>query len=155
MKNHPKAREFCLQFLYHYQLPIFEPEKKLNSKEYDSVQIFERIDAFKTTLNVLLDTAEQAYLATMIKGLFTHLDEVESLLEKYLKNWKLSRLSKIEHTLLLMSIYELKYQPEVPFKVVINEAIELAKKYSNKDAGSFVNGILDAVYKNEVQNAKS
>ena len=72
-------------------------------------------------------------------------------LVKYLKNWKLSRLSKIEHTLFIMAIYELKYQQETPPKVVINEAIELGKKYSNKDSGSFINGILDNFLKNELK----
>jgi transcription antitermination factor NusB len=153
MKNHPKAREFCLQFLYHFQLPVFEPERKLTSKEFDSVEIFSRMESFKNTLNIEIDSAEQAYLATIIKGLFMNFDEIEALITKYAKNWKISRISKIEHTLLLMSVYELKYHPEISFKLVMNEAIDLAKKYSSVDAGSFVNGILDSIYKNEIANA--
>jgi transcription antitermination protein NusB len=69
------------------------------------------------------------------------------LVGKHLKNWKLQRLSRIEHTLLVMAVYELKFQKETPFKVVINEAIELAKKYSTKEAGPFLNGVLDSIAK--------
>ncbi len=153
MSHHPKAREFCLQFLYHFQLPIFEPERKLNNVEFNSVEIFNRMEAFRTTLNLEIDSAEQAYLATIIKGLFAHLDEIEDLIVKHAKNWKLSRISKIEHTLLLMTVYELKYHPEISYKLVMNEAIDLAKKYSSVDAGAFVNGILDSIYKKEIAHA--
>ena len=87
----------------------------------------------------------------MVKGILNHQDEIEEILTKYLKNWKLSRISKIEHTILIMAIYELKFRPEVPGKVVINEAIELGKKYSTKESNNFLNGILDAVFKQELK----
>lgn len=80
-----------------------------------------------------------------------HHTEVEEILVKYLKNWKLSRVSKIEHTIFIMAVYELKYQLDVPGKVVINEAIELGKKYSTKESAGFLNGILDNVFKQELK----
>jgi N utilization substance protein B len=141
-----EAREFCLQFLYHFQLPAFQEQKK----NFDSTEIFQRVLEFKQTLNIELDTESQAFVATVVKGILKHHAELEEILVKYLKNWKLSRISKIEHTILILSIYELKYQPEVPGKVVINEAIELGKKYSSKESGGFINGILDNVYKQEL-----
>ena len=78
-----------------------------------------------------------------VKGILQEQADVEELLVKYLKNWKLSRLSKIEHTIFMMAIYELKYHPEVPGKVVINEAIELAKSFGGADGHKYVNGVLD------------
>lgn len=141
-----EAREFCLQFLYHYQLPAFKDQKK----DMDSTEIFQRMQEFKQTLGIDLNTEAQAYVATLVKGILKTYDELEEILVKYLKNWKLSRISKIEHTIFMMAIYELKYQPEVPGKVVINEAIELGKKYSTKEAGSFLNGILDNIFKQEL-----
>ena len=146
MSTKREAREFCLQFLYHFQLPAFQEQKK----NFDSTEIFQRVLEFKQTLNIELDTESQAFVATMVKGILKHHAELEEILVKYLKNWKLSRISKIEHTILILSIYELKYQPEVPGKVVINEAIELGKKYSSKESGGFINGILDNVYKQEL-----
>ncbi len=147
MSTKREAREFCLQFLYHFQLPVFQELKK----NPDSVEIFERMQEFKQTLDIDLSSDGQAYVATMVKGLLENHDDVESILVKYLQNWKLSRVSKIEHTILIMAIYELKYHTVVPGKVVINEAIELGKKYSTKESASFLNGILDNVFKQELK----
>lgn len=141
-----EAREFCLQFLYHFQLPVFQEQKK----NLDSTEIFQRVQEFKQTLGVELHSEAQAYVATLVKGILKTHEELEQILVKYLKNWKLSRISKIEHTIFIMAIYELKYQPDVPGKVVINEAIELGKKYSTKESAGFINGILDNIFKQEL-----
>jgi N utilization substance protein B len=142
-----EAREFCLQFLYHFQLPAFKASKK----GMDAAEIFERLQEFKQTLNIELNSESQAYVAGLVKGILQTSDELEEILVKYLKNWKLTRISKIEHTIFIMAIYELKYHPEVPGKVVINEAIEIGKKYSTKESASFLNGILDSVFKQELK----
>lgn len=146
MSTKREAREFCLQFLYHFQLPAFQEQKK----NLDSTEIFQRVQEFKQTLGVDLDSESQAFVATLVKGILKHHTELEEILVKYLKNWKLSRISKIEHTIFILAIYELKFLPEVPGKVVINEAIELGKKYSTKESAGFINGILDNVFKQEL-----
>jgi len=143
--NH-EAREFCLQFLYHYQLPVFQDLKA----NVDTAEIFNRIQEFKETLGTDLSGQAQAYVTTLVKGITKESTELDEILVKYLKNWKLSRISKIEHTILILAIYELKAHPEIPGKVVINEAIELGKKYSTKESASFINGILDNVMKQEL-----
>ena len=153
MSTKRESREFLLQFLYHFQLPAFQNDKKIFSAEVDSVEIFARMQDFKNTLGIDLETDAQADVATIVKGLFKNYENLETILVKYLKNWKLSRISKIEHTILIVAIYELIYQPETPGKVVINEAIELGKKYSTKDSSSFINGILDSVFKQEVKQS--
>lgn len=146
MSTKTEAREFCLQFLYHFQLPVFQELKK----SLETSSIFERIQDFKDTLNKELNSEGQAYVASTVKGILKTHEELETILVKYLKNWKLSRISKIEHTIFMLAIYELKFTPEVPAKVVINEAIELGKKYSTKESASFLNGILDSVMKQEL-----
>jgi N utilization substance protein B len=145
VSNKREAREFCLQFLYHFQLPAYKNEK--NSLQ--TSDIFSRLQEFKETLNIELDSSSQAYVTTLVKGILKEQTELEELIVKYLKNWKLSRLSKIENTILVIGVFELKNHPETPPKAVINESIELAKKYSTKDSGSFINGVLDSIYKNE------
>jgi transcription antitermination protein NusB len=142
-----EAREFCLQFLYHFQLPAFQEQKK----KIDSTEIFERVQEFKQTLSIDLNPEAQAYVASLVKGILQTHEELEEILVRYLKNWKLSRISKIEHTIFILAIYELKYQPLVPGKVVINEAIELGKKYSTKESAGFLNGILDNIFKQELK----
>ncbi|MCE3013669.1 MAG: transcription antitermination factor NusB [Proteobacteria bacterium] len=145
MNTRRETREFCLQFLYHFQLPIFNESKKILAK--DSVELFDQLTTFRETLGVTMSSQEQVWVSSIAKGLLGHIDELEALAQKHLKNWKLQRLSRIEHTLLLMAAYELKYTPETPYKVVINEAIELAKKYSTKESGDFLNGVLDAIHR--------
>jgi N utilization substance protein B len=68
------------------------------------------------------------------------------MIAKKIKNWELDRIALIDRIVLRMGICELKYFPEIPPKVSINEAIELAKKFSTERSGKFVNGVLDAVY---------
>ena len=147
MSTRREAREFCLQFLYHFQLPIFDELKKSLARETDSTELFERINTFRETLGVTLPSNEQAWVASIAKGILDNVDDLEALVVQHLKNWKLQRLSRIEHTLLIMAAYELKHRPETPFKVVINEAIELAKNYSTKEPGPFINGVLDGIAK--------
>ena len=146
MSTKREAREFCLQFLYHFQLPAFQGQKA----SFDSAEVFTRMQEFKQTLNITLDSEAQAYVATIASGIMKNHQEIEDILVKYLKNWKLSRVSKIESTIFMMAIYELKYHPEVPGKVVINESIELGKKYSTKESAGFLNGILDSIFKQEL-----
>jgi transcription antitermination protein NusB len=143
--NHD-AREFCLQFLYHYQLPVFQDLRA----NVDTAEIFNRIQEFKETLGTDLSAQAQVYVTTLVKGITKESAVLDEILVKYLKNWKLSRISKIEHTILILAIFELKSHPEIPGKVVINEAIELGKKYSTKESASFINGILDNVMKQEL-----
>jgi N utilization substance protein B len=141
------SREFCLQFLYHFQLPAFQELKK----ESDAAEIFSRLQEFKETLGVEISSEAMAQVTTEVRGILKHHEELEAMLVKYLKNWKLSRISKIEHTIFILAIFELKYMPEIPGKVVINEAIELGKKYSTAESAGFLNGILDNIFKQELK----
>ncbi len=147
MSTKRESREFCLQFLYHFQLPAFQELKK-NANTSD---LFERLQEFKNTLGIELDPPALATVSTIVKGILKNHEDLEEILVRYLKNWKLSRISKIEHTIFMLAIYELKYMPEIPGKVVINEAIELGKKYSTKESAGFLNGILDNVFKQELK----
>ena len=83
----------------------------------------------------------------LAKGTLEHLDEIDALIESKLKNWKLSRISKVSLSILRMAVYELKYLADVPASVAINEAVELAKQYASEDDYSFVNGVLGNVAK--------
>jgi N utilization substance protein B len=83
----------------------------------------------------------------LAKGTVEHLDEIDALIESKLKNWKLSRISKVSLSILRMAVYELKYLADVPSSVTINEAVELAKQYASEDDYSFVNGVLGNIAK--------
>ncbi len=80
-------------------------------------------------------------------GTWEHVAEYDELITGSTIRWQFSRLSPVDKSILRLSVYQLKSCPEIPPKVVINEAIELAKKYSTEKSGPFVNGVLDAVLK--------
>lgn len=98
--------------------------------------------------NQLTNKNAQAYIIDTVFGIQKNEDEIVSQIEKNLKSdWKLERISKVDLAILKLAIYELQYT-DIPFKVVINEAVELAKKYGEDSSKNFVNGILAVVVKN-------
>jgi N utilization substance protein B len=82
------------------------------------------------------------YACRLIEGVAEHGDEIDALLRKYSEHWALERMPVVDRTLLRMSTFELGWVSEVPAAAVITEAVELAKQYSTKDSGRFVNGLL-------------
>ena len=79
------------------------------------------------------------------RGAWGEIEECDKMIEEAAVKWQMSRLSQVDRSILRLSAYQLKYCEDIPGKVVINEAIELAKKYSAEQAPRFVNGVLDAV----------
>jgi N utilization substance protein B len=81
------------------------------------------------------------------KGVWDSIAECDKLIIAAAAKWELSRLNQVDRSILRLGAYQLKYCPDIPAKVVINEAIELAKKYSAESSPAFVNGVMDAIYK--------
>jgi N utilization substance protein B len=79
--------------------------------------------------------------------ILTRLNIIDNYISTHLKNWTLSRIALIDKNILRAAIYELLYETQTPMKVIINEAIEIAKKYGTKDSPTFVNAVLDAIAK--------
>jgi transcription antitermination protein NusB len=82
------------------------------------------------------------YARRLIEGIDAHRDEIDALIRKYSEHWALERMPVIDRALLRLGTYELGWVPEIPTAVAITEAVELAKEYSTKDSGRFVNGLL-------------
>ncbi len=93
---------------------------------------------------VSLMEAPPAYLRNG-GGVTSHLEELDVFIVRYSEHWRLERMTIVDRNLLRLAIYELLYQPNIPVKVVINEAVEMAKRYGSEASGGFVNGILDQV----------
>jgi len=85
---------------------------------------------------------EQNYVAHVARGVLQELKALDAIIGDLAEGWRLERLAKVDKTLLRMALYELIHRPETPVSVVINDAVEIAKKYSTEDSGRFVNGIL-------------
>ena len=91
------------------------------------------------------ELAVRLFAEPLIKGTVEHRAEVDGLIQKYAKNWDLRRMATVDRNILRLAIYEMLYREDIPPVVSINEAIEVAKKFSTEDSGKFVNGILDKV----------
>ena len=97
--------------------------------------------------NEVEDDEAKEYIKDAVIGIKEHNVEIQGLIEKNLKaDWKIDRISKIDLSLLKLAIYEIKYK-EIPYKVAINESLELAKKYGEETSKNFINGILASVVK--------
>ena len=97
--------------------------------------------------NEVEDDEAKEYIKDAVTGIKEHIVEIQGLIEKNLKaDWKIDRISKIDLSLLKLAIYEIKYK-EIPYKVAINESLELAKKYGEETSKNFINGILASVVK--------
>ena len=87
----------------------------------------------------------KTFANVLVRGVVDKLPEIDEIIEKNSKNWALDRMSRVDLSLLRMATYELLYQPDVPASVVMNEAIEIGKRYGTVDTPSFINGILDNI----------
>jgi len=85
------------------------------------------------------------YAVRLVQGVAEHRDEVDSLLRKFSEHWALERMPAVDRAVLRLAGYELGWEPDMPTAVVISEAVELAKQYSTKDSGRFVNGLLSRI----------
>lgn len=132
MRNRSELREIIMKVMY--QVYILE---STNTK-YDVK------DLIKEQLEV-----ENDFVNDMINGIIKNQKEISDLANKYLVDWNIERLSKVDKAILSLGIYELKYT-ETPSVVAINEAVELSKKYSDEKVTKMINAALDKIYHNEV-----
>lgn len=97
--------------------------------------------------NEIVDKNAIEYIEDVVKGIKINKKEIEEKIEKNLKaDWKLERISKVDLSLLKLAIYEIKYK-EIPYKIIINEVVELSKRYGEEQSKNFVNGILASIVK--------
>ena len=124
------ARESAFKLIY--QIPF-----------HGSLPISEVVENYSVCADdyAKLDENDLKYVDLCVNGCFDNIDEIDEKISSSLKNWTISRLSKVNLAILRLSLSEMDYA-EVPYQVSINEAVELAKKFSDDDAPSFVNGVL-------------
>jgi len=135
MRKRTQAREFALQILYHRDL---NPEPA------------------ETLLNVFWEENPAAsevrdYTGRLVQGTLRHLAEIDAVLAKYAEHWELHRMAAVDRNILRYAVYELLYLEDIPPKVAINEAVNIAKKFSQEDSGKFVNGVLDKINHSEAR----
>lgn len=123
------ARKTALQLLYQIDITQSSPSDALANSAVETP----------------LSSASREFADKLVRGVRDHLSELDQLISRFAKDWTLERMSCVDRNILRLAIYELKYLPDVPTKVSINEAVELAKIFSDMQAAKFINGILGTV----------
>ena len=121
-----------------YQMNVYDKNKISYNAE----------DVIKEVLEI-----DNEFVKDIVYGVITYKDELDSLANKYMNNWTIDRLGNTDIAILRMGIYELLYT-NTPHIVSINEAVELAKNYSDDDVVKMINAVLDKIYKHEVLNER-
>jgi len=91
--------------------------------------------------------SDEGFAKHLVEGVLKNINEIDELIKKYATEWPLEQITIIDRNILRLGIFELKFDPDIPSKVAINEAIEVAKTYGGESSGKFVNGVLGAIYK--------
>ena len=124
-----EGRELALNYLYQLDLGVENLEGVLR-------QISEDRSA---------SARVRRFAGQLVEGVWNNQQAVDALISQNLTHWKLDRLTRTDRGLLRLAVYEMKFDPEVPGKVAINEAVEIGKKYGGEESARFINGVLDAV----------
>ena len=132
MRKRTLAREYALQILYQIDITHDNYEASLSNfwQAHSEENIGEEIKNF---------TGE------LVKGAIDNIEKIDAQIAQYATNWQLKRMAVVDRNILRLASFELMFRDDIPLKVSINEAIELAKKYSGLEASKFVNGILDKI----------
>ncbi len=154
MGKRREARERAVQFLFQHDL---NPPEDLPGamEQFWATQAAAAIAEEKGVANwgepVKLPppTADEAavrlFAEPLIRGTLEHRDEADALIKKHAKNWDLHRIAAVDRNILRLAIFEMLHRDDIPPVVSINEAVDIAKKFSTQDSGKFVNGILDKI----------
>ena len=138
MGKRRKSREFALQTLYQW-----------NVTQRDVHQILDQLRAHFSPEEVRDEFAEKIVL-----GVLEHCSHLDQVIEASSEHWRLDRMSLIDRNILRIATFELLYCSETPPKVILNEAIDLGKRFGSDDSGSFINGILDRVQREAVRKSE-
>lgn len=154
MGKRREARERAVQFLFQHDLnPPSNLDEALNQfweSQRAAALAEEKGPAnWGQTTELPPPTTEEAetrlFSDPLIRGTLEHRDAIDAIIQKHLKNWELHRLAAVDRNVLRLAAYEMLHREDIPPVVSINEAVDIAKKFSTNDSGKFVNGILDKI----------
>lgn len=128
MGTRRQARESALQMLYQFELSGGDPEVLLGAEVMEE-----------------LSPEVRDFAVDLVRGVRENLAEIDDLIQSHSTNWKLARMAAVDKNILRVAVFELKNRSDIPVKVTINEAVEIAKKFGSTESGAFVNGILDNI----------
>ncbi len=132
MASRRKSRELALQMLFQWELGGHSPERVIS-----------------TSLGMLkADRDVENFARALFEGTIGEIETLDRLVRSHAEHWRLERMAAVDRNILRLALYELIHHPETPRAVVINEALEIARRFSGTDSVEFVNGVLDGIQKN-------
>ncbi len=134
MSNRHLARTIAMQSLYEWDF------RKGDAAQLDAV-VQHNLEEFAPSFD------DHGFILNVVHGVQKHQQEIDESITQFAPEWPLEQITTVDRNILRIGIYELKYADEIPPKVAINEAIELAKTFGGESSGKFVNGVLGAIYK--------
>lgn len=140
MSNRHLARSVAMQTLYEWDF---------NQQAGDPVTsgtVARNLTEFATGLE------DGGFSQSLVEGVLKHQSEIDTLIVKYAPEWPLNQITLVDRNILRLGVYELKFVEDIPSKVAINEAIELAKGFGGNSSNKFVNGVLGAIYRDMAAN---
>ena len=132
MRKRTLAREFALQVLYQLDITGDSPENALDN-------------FWSNKKDEEVDESLKEFSSELVKGVAQNREEIDKRIVQFAANWQLKRMAVVDRNIMRLGCFELLYREDIPPKVSINEAVELAKKFSGLESGKFVNAILDKV----------
>ena len=139
MSNRTRAREYALQILYEVDTSGKDPDAALSA-------YWENFEAGGGASGPQVpEESILRFTGELVRGVTSHVSELDVIVERCSINWRLDRMPSVDRNVLRLAVWELTNTADVPMKVVINEAIELGKRFGSEESGAFINGILDRV----------
>ncbi len=129
-----RSREYALQLLYSF-----------DAQGMRTVDVNHSVRHFWNSFEDEPDLAVKDFCETLVRGVTEHLIDLDSLIQAVSKNWRLDRMARVDRNILRLASYELRFGKEAPARVIINEAIEIAKRFGTAESPAFVNGLLDRI----------
>lgn len=147
------AREIAVHFAYELGFSPLSAQELLDDQLTE--ENFANLAKDEELYQEFPDPKQLAYIRRVVNGVGDHGYELDSYIEKYAVGWKFERIPRVAAAIMRVAMYEAMYMPEVPKRVAMNEAINLAKKYEDEKVVSFVNGILGSFVRNEVPDEEA
>jgi len=141
MSNRHLARTIVLQTLYQWDFNG-QPDQEIEAI------IKSNLEEFAPHFD------DKGFIENLINGVIENKSEIDQLITEFAPEWPIEQITMVDRNVLRMGIYELKYDKDIPEKVAINEAIELAKTFGGESSGKFVNGVLGSIYKQMLEKQK-
>ncbi len=164
MGTRRRARERAVQFLYQYDLNPTEKLEEAMNHFFESQRLAAlREDGPELSSSVSVDapppTSEEAALRVfaepLIRGVLEHREVIDAEIQKYALNWDVRRMAAVDRNILRLAVYEMRHRQDIPPVVSINEAVDIAKRFSTQESGKFVNGILDKIKGELMRSARA